>query len=126
MQRPCRIFISDSTVIAWATNAGVLDGAYLTQVMNFMQSDGLSEGGYVYDDGPYFAVDWTSAANLQSAISIGPVKIGVAADRSKLPGTRQAAAQAGSLQGSTPTLTKITAFLSAATVRCRGWPGSSV
>ena len=75
------IFITEAEVITWATNHGVLQGAYLTQVMNFMQNDGFGENGVVYDDGPYFSVDWTNAATLQSAISQGPVKIGVAADQ---------------------------------------------
>jgi hypothetical protein len=75
------IFISDNEVIAWATRHGVLEGAYLTQVMTWMQNDGFAEGSLVYDDGPYLSVNWTDAGILQSAISRGPVKIGVAADQ---------------------------------------------
>jgi len=75
------IFISDAEVIAWATKHGVLEGASLTQVMTWMQSDGFVDGSVVYDDGPYFSVGWTNAGTLQSAISSGPVKIGVAADQ---------------------------------------------
>jgi hypothetical protein len=75
------IFISDAEVIAWATRHGVLEGAYLTQVMTWMQNDGFADGSFVYDDGPYFSVNWTDAGTLQSAISRGPVKIGVAADQ---------------------------------------------
>lgn len=75
------IFISDNEVITWATRHGVLEGAYLNDVLKWMQDDGFSEGPYIYDDGPYFAVNWTSSAILRSAISKGPVKIGVAADQ---------------------------------------------
>ena len=75
------IFISQNDVITWATNHGVLEGAYLTQVLDFMQKDGFAENGSVYDDGPYYSVDWTDATTLQSAISMGPVKIGIAADQ---------------------------------------------
>jgi hypothetical protein len=39
------------------------------------------DGFSVYDDGPYFSVNWTDSGILQSAISAGPVKIGVAADQ---------------------------------------------
>lgn len=75
------IFIPDNEVIAWATRHGVLDGAYLMQVMTWMQNDGFAEGALVYDDGPYFSVNWADSGSLQSAISHGPVKIGVAADQ---------------------------------------------
>ena len=75
------VFISDAEVIAWATRHGVVEGAYLTQVMTWMQNDGFADGAVSYDDGPYFSVNWTNAGTLQSAISRGPVKIGVAADQ---------------------------------------------
>ena len=75
------IFVSDAEVIAWATHHGVLEGAYLPQVMTWMQTDGFVEGADKCDDGPHVAVDWTNAATLQSAISRGPVKLGIAADQ---------------------------------------------
>jgi hypothetical protein len=75
------IFISDNEVISWASAHGVLEGAYLSDVLKWMQKDGFQQGGFTYDDGPYFSVDWTNSATLQSAISSGPVKIGVAADQ---------------------------------------------
>src|SRR5215471_4666817 len=75
------IFISDNEVIAWATKHGVLEGAYLTDVMTWMQNDGFPDVWYTDDDGPYYSVDWTNAGALQSAISQGPVKIGIAADQ---------------------------------------------
>src|SRR3954447_21593205 len=70
------IFISDAEVIAWATRHGVLEGAYIAQVMTWMQNDGFADGSFIYDDGPHFSVNWADAGTLQSAISRGPVKIG--------------------------------------------------
>jgi hypothetical protein len=75
------IFITDEEVIAWATRHGVLEGAILTDVMTWMQDDGFANGSSVYDDGPYSSVNWHDAATLQSAISEGPVKIGIAANQ---------------------------------------------
>jgi hypothetical protein len=75
------IFVPEADAISWATRHGVLNGAGLTQVMQWMQTDGFSGGNLIYDDGPYFSVDWTNSAILQSAISQGPVKIGVAGDQ---------------------------------------------
>jgi hypothetical protein len=74
------IFITDDEVKKWATAHGVWDGAYLTDVLNAMQTDGFTQDGNTYDDGRYFSVNWTDAPTLQSAISQGPVKIGVAGD----------------------------------------------
>jgi len=74
------IFISDAEVINWATSHGVLEGAYLHQVMEWMQTAGFHQGGHLYNDGPrILSVDWTHASTLNSAIHEGPVKIGVAA-----------------------------------------------
>ena len=75
------IFISDDEVIGWATRHGVLNGASITQVMTWMQNDGFLDGSVSYDDGTHSSVDWTNAGILQSAISQGPVKLGVAADQ---------------------------------------------
>ena len=75
------IFISDDDVIAWATRHGVLEGAYLYQVMTWMEDGGFPDGSFTYDDGSYSSVDWTNAGTLQSAISQGPVKLGIAADQ---------------------------------------------
>jgi hypothetical protein len=75
------IFISDADVIAWATRHNVLEGANLVQVMQWMQGDGFAEGTNVYDDGAYMSVNWTNQSALQSAISTGPVKLGIAADQ---------------------------------------------
>ena len=75
------IFISDEEVIAWATKHGVLEGAFLTDVLTSMQNDGFTDGPLTYDEGPHFSVEWKNGGTLQSAISQGPVKIGIAADQ---------------------------------------------
>jgi hypothetical protein len=75
------IFIPEAEVIGWAKDHNYLEGAYLTDVMKTMQNDGFDDSGYNYDDGGYASVDWTNAAHLQSAIALGPVKLGVAADQ---------------------------------------------
>lgn len=76
-----KVFITDDTVIAWATKNSVLNGADLTQVLDLMQSGGFPQDGVIYNDGPYTSVDWTNSTALQNAIAQGPVKIGVAADQ---------------------------------------------
>src|ERR1700731_2949027 len=60
------IFIPDTAVISWATRHGVLEGAVISQVLQWMQNDGFQEDSLTYDDGPYFSVDWTNSATLQS------------------------------------------------------------
>ena len=75
------IFITDAEVIAWATAHNVLEGAVISQVLQWMQNDGFVQGGNAYDDGPYFSVNWQNRSVLQSAIATGPVKIGIAADQ---------------------------------------------
>src|SRR5664279_6400298 len=62
------VFISDADVIAWATRHGVLEGANLTEVMTWMQTDGFPGGSVTNDDGPYYSVNWMAAGTLQSAI----------------------------------------------------------
>ncbi len=73
------VFIGDNVVESWARRHGVLNGADLTQVMDFMRQDGFVQAGERYDDGPYNSVDYTHDAILQNAIANGPVKLGVAA-----------------------------------------------
>jgi hypothetical protein len=74
-------FIPEATVVAWATAHGYLNGAYLTDVMTTMQTDGFPLNNQTFNDGPHFLVDQTNAATLQSAIySQGPVKLGVGAE----------------------------------------------
>jgi hypothetical protein len=75
------IFISEQEVIDWATQHGILEGAWLPQVLDLMRNDGFRQDGQIYDDGMRQSVDWTQSAILSSAISQGPVKIGIAADQ---------------------------------------------
>jgi hypothetical protein len=75
------IFISDQVVINWATQHGVLEGAYLYQVLQWMQQNGFHQDNHVYDDGRHYSINWTQSPILANAISRGPVKIGVAADQ---------------------------------------------
>jgi hypothetical protein len=75
------VFVPDATVIAWAQQAGAINGDTLIDVLTKMQSGGFVVDGKTYDDGSPTSVDWTNAALLQNAIAQGPVKIGVAADQ---------------------------------------------
>ena len=76
-----KITITDSEVESWASAHGVLNGAMLTDVMDWMETAGFQQAGNLYNDGPATSVDWTNPAILRNAISLGPVKIGVAADQ---------------------------------------------
>lgn len=76
------LLMSDQVVLNWAAQHGVLNGAQLPEVMDWMARDGmLGPNGTVYHDGPYRTVDWTSTAALQAALAVGPVKLGVAANQ---------------------------------------------
>lgn len=75
------IFITDAQVTSWASRHNVLEGAYLSDVMTWMQTDGFTDSSHLFTDGPHSTVDWTNTANLHSAIAQGPVKLGVAADQ---------------------------------------------
>lgn len=74
-------FMSDATVKAWAQRHGVLNGAYLLEVLEWMQAEGFSQDSRLYNDGSHALVDFGSAEILCSAIVQGPVKIGVSADQ---------------------------------------------
>ena len=74
------LFIPDAEVQRWASKYGFLDGALLTDVMDQMAIDGFTVGGVNYKDGPYQGVDYSNETVLQSAISQGPVNIGIDAD----------------------------------------------
>ncbi len=75
------IFIPEAMAVSWAKDHGVLEGAYITKVMDMMRNDGFPLAAHKYDDGPYFSVKFADANNLHSAIALGPVKIGVAANQ---------------------------------------------
>jgi hypothetical protein len=74
------IFISDHEVENWAERHG-RDEATIIEVLDSMMTDGFSQDGHIYADGPHFAVNWTNAAVLQNAIAHGPVKLGIAAEQ---------------------------------------------
>jgi len=74
-----QVFINDAEVEAWAKAHNILNGASVVGVLQLMQKDGFEQDAYKWDDGNYSSVNWTVPAILQSAICVGPVKIGVAA-----------------------------------------------
>lgn len=78
------IFIPDDVVISWARSNGVLNGASLDEVLDWMVNKGFLVGSQRYNDGPKLLVDYSNESALQSAIAQGPVKIAIAADA--LPG----------------------------------------
>jgi len=75
------VFINDQQVVDWARRHKVLNGATLSGVLKMMQTTGFEQAGYKWDDGNHATVNWTNPAVLQSAIYLGPVKIGVAGDQ---------------------------------------------
>jgi hypothetical protein len=70
-------FVNPQTVIQWAGNHGFLDGAMLTDVMDAMIKNGFQQGSQLYNDGQYSSVDYSTENILQTAIGVGPVKIGI-------------------------------------------------
>ena len=75
------VFIPAHKVIKWARNHSVLNGAGLWEVLELMQTGGFDQDNVTYDDGPFKSVNWEDVALLKSAISTGPVKLGVASDQ---------------------------------------------
>src|SRR3954447_16676628 len=75
------IFISEAEAIHWATRHGVLEGAYINQVLDWMVNDGFHQDDQTFNDGGKRSVDWNNSGILKDAISQGPVKLGVAADQ---------------------------------------------
>ena len=75
------IFVADAVVQAWATAHGVLNGADLISVLDWMAEAGFVQDGNQYNDGPAVAVDWTDPDTLKNAIAQGPVKLGIAGDQ---------------------------------------------
>lgn len=73
------IRVSDSDCIQWARRHGVLNGADLLDVMQMTARDGLPANGKLYTTGVPHKVKWSDEAELQAAISTGPVKLGIAA-----------------------------------------------
>ena len=79
------VFITEETAVGWATTHGYLNGAVISDVLDKMIADGFQQDGHRYGDGHAQSVDWTNEATLASAISTGPVKIGIAADQLDAP-----------------------------------------
>ena len=75
------IFITDQDVQAWAQKHNVLNGAIISNVLEWMMAGGFQQSGHTYDDGPHVAVAWSNPAILHNAIAHGPVKIGIGADQ---------------------------------------------
>jgi hypothetical protein len=75
------VFITDATLAAWAKPRGLLNGAFLPDVIGMMHKHGFDQDGFVYGDGQHIGVDWGDESILENAIWKGPVKIGVAADQ---------------------------------------------
>jgi hypothetical protein len=74
---------AESETIAFARQYGFLNGAMLTDVMDVMKSKGMQIGGQNYKDGGYSGVDFSNETTLQSALTVGCVKIGI--DANALP-----------------------------------------
>jgi hypothetical protein len=74
------VAIGDHKAVVWARQHYALNGASLWEIMHLMQTEGFHAAGEIYTDGPFKSVDWTNTNILQSAISQGPVKIGITAD----------------------------------------------
>jgi hypothetical protein len=75
------IFITDNTVLVWATANNALNGAVIIDILDAMQTAGFSQGGKLYNDGHPNSVDWTNTTALYNAIAQGPIKVGMAADQ---------------------------------------------
>ena len=73
-----------SVCITWARSHGVLNGASLTEVLDWMFEKGYQIGPQLFNDGQKLAVDYGNEATLQAAISQGPVKLAIGAGA--LPG----------------------------------------
>lgn len=75
---PKQIFITDAAAIAWARSHGWLNGAFLLDVIQDMQKDGIKdEDGILRKAGTPSAVNYSDEATLQSAIAQGPVSIAI-------------------------------------------------
>ncbi len=75
------IFIPTAEVIRWAQAHGVLNGAMLDEVLDWMLAKGFQQGSQLFNDGGKHSVDYTNLDVLKSAIATsGCVKIAIAAD----------------------------------------------
>lgn len=74
---------TDGEAITFSRSAGVLDGGVISAVLDFEASNGTVIGGKTYKSGPKQSVDYTNQTVLFSAITQGPIKVGI--DSSILP-----------------------------------------
>jgi len=75
------IFIPEATAISWARAHGWLNGAFLLDVIQDMQADGIKDSvGTVRKAGRPSAVDYRDEETLKSAIAQGPVSIAIASN----------------------------------------------
>lgn len=78
------IFVTDAATIAWARAHGWLNGAFLLDVIQDMQADGIKdEKGVLRKAGKPSSVDFANEDTLKSAIAQGPVSIAI--DAGALP-----------------------------------------
>jgi hypothetical protein len=77
------VVISDEAAYDFARRNGFLNGAALQDVCDAMRTQGITQNGKIYREGPDSAVDWTNYAEVASAIktSEGSLKIAVAANQ---------------------------------------------
>lgn len=74
-----QIFVTDATTIAWARARGWLNGAFLLEVIEAMQRDGIKdEKGILRKAGKPSSVNFGDEEALKSAIAQGPVSIAIA------------------------------------------------
>lgn len=76
------IFVTDATTIEWARSHGWLNGAFLLDVIQDMERDGIKdEKGILRKAGKPSSVDFSNEETLKSAIAQGPVSIAIASGR---------------------------------------------
>lgn len=75
------VFIPEATCIKWARDHGWLNGAWLPDVIEDMQRDGIKdEKGVLRKPGKHSMVDYRNEETLKSAIAQGPISIAISAD----------------------------------------------
>jgi hypothetical protein len=73
--------ITEAACVAWAKHHSYLNGAEITDVMNTLAVAGMPDTAAEYCIcGPYQSVDWSIEPALESAISQGPVCLGIDGD----------------------------------------------
>lgn len=73
------IDIPESEVIRWARSHGVLNGAALGPVCDWMAQKGFQVDKQLYNDGAKSLVDFRDETVLKAAIACGPVKVAIPA-----------------------------------------------